>query len=79
MQLFVRGETLNVLSVNGGDNVEQVKQQIAVIEGISVEDQVLLFGGKPLEGFATLAECGIEDSCTVDVIGRVLGGMLQLL
>lgn len=78
MQLFVRGNNLNVLSVSGDENVEELKQQISVLEGIPVEDQVLFFAGKPLESFSTLAESGIQDSSTLDVVGRVLGGRKTL-
>ena len=74
MQLFIRGGNLNVVTVDGDDFVGQVKQQVAVLEGIPVEDQVLFFGGKPLEDSTTLADHGVEDSCTLDVLGRVLGG-----
>lgn len=79
MQLFVRGSNLNVLNVNGDENVDRLKQQIAVLEGIPVDDQVLFFGGKPLEGCGTLAESDIQDACTLDVVGRVLGGLLEFL
>ena len=75
MQLFIRGVELNVLSVDECVTVDGLKHQIAELEGISVEDQVLSFGGKPLEDECTLAEYGIRDSCTLDVLGRVLGGI----
>ena len=75
MQLFIRGAELNVLCVDECSTVDVLKQQIAELEGISVEDQVLSFGGKPLEGETTLVEYGIHDSCTLDVLGRVLGGI----
>lgn len=77
MQLFIRGESLNVLFVNGDESVDQVKQQIADLEGIPVDEQVLFFGGRPLEGCSTLADNGIQDSCTLDVLGRVLGGKVH--
>ena len=74
MQLFIRGGSLNVLMVDGDDYVGQVKQQVAVLEGIPVDDQVLSFGGKPLGDSSTLADYGIKESCTLDVLGKVLGG-----
>ena len=76
MQLFIRGVELNVLCVDECVTVDGLKHQIAGLEGISADDQVLSFGGRPLEGESTLAEYGIHDSCTLDVVGRVLGGIL---
>jgi hypothetical protein len=75
MQLFIRGVELSVVSVDDSVTIDGLKHQIADLEGISVEDQVLSFGGKPLEGECTLAEYGVHDSCTLDVVGRVLGGI----
>ncbi|XP_028395875.1 ubiquitin-like protein FUBI [Dendronephthya gigantea] len=77
MQLFIRGAELSVLSVDECLTVDELKHQITDLEGISSEDQVLSFGGKPLEGETTLAECGIYDSCTLNVVGRVLGGKVH--
>jgi small subunit ribosomal protein S30e len=77
MQLFIRGAELNVVCVDECLTVDGLKHQIADLEGITVEDQVLSFGGKPLEGESTLVEYGIHDSCTLDVVGRVLGGIIR--
>ncbi|CAB3979028.1 ubiquitin fubi and ribosomal S30 [Paramuricea clavata] len=77
MQLFIRGAELNVVCVDECLTVDGLKHQIADLEGITVEDQVLSFGGKPLEGESTLVEYGIHDSCTLDVVGRVLGGKVH--
>lgn len=75
MQLFIRGSELNVLCVDDTLTIDGLKQKIADLESISVEDQVLSFAGKPLEGESTLVEYGIQDCCTLDVSGRVLGGI----
>ena len=75
MQLFIRGSELNVLCVDDTLTIDGLKQKIADLEGISAEYQVLSFAGKPLEDESTLAEYGIQDSCTLDVSGRVLGGI----
>lgn len=47
---------------------------VQVLEGLLVEDQVLLLAGCPLEDEASLASCGISEHCTLDVAGRLLGG-----
>lgn len=47
---------------------------VQTLEGLCVEDQVLLLSGTPLEDAATLVSCGISEHCTLEVVGRLLGG-----
>lgn len=68
---------MSVVYVGDSATVDGLKQQIAELEGIAVEDQLLSFGGKPMEGESALNEYGIHDLCTLDVVGRVLGGILK--
>lgn len=44
------------------------------LEGLLVEDQVLLLAGCPLEDDVSLASCGVSEHCTLEVAGRLLGG-----
>lgn len=44
------------------------------LEGLLAEDQVLLLNGCPLEDGASLASCGVSQHCTLEVVGRLLGG-----
>lgn len=44
------------------------------LEGLLAEDQVLLLAGCPLEDGASLASCGVSEHCTLEVVGRLLGG-----
>lgn len=44
------------------------------VEGLLAEDQVLLLAGCPLEDGASLASCGVSEHCTLEVVGRLLGG-----
>lgn len=44
------------------------------MEGLLVEDQVLLLAGCPLEDDVSLASCGVSEHCTLEVAGRLLGG-----
>uniref|UniRef100_A0A6I8PNN6 FAU ubiquitin like and ribosomal protein S30 fusion n=1 Tax=Ornithorhynchus anatinus TaxID=9258 RepID=A0A6I8PNN6_ORNAN len=74
MQLFVRARDLHTLQVTGQETVAQIKARVASLEGIAAEDQVLLLGGSPLEDEAILAQCGVEALCTLEVVGRMLGG-----
>lgn len=35
---------------------------------------MLLLSGTPLEDAASLVSCGISEHCTLEVVGRLLGG-----
>lgn len=48
------------------------------MEGISVEDQVLLLAGTPLEDSTALLECGVTEHSTLDVVARLLGGQFVM-
>lgn len=47
---------------------------VQALEGLLVEEQVLLLAGSPLEDDLSLAACGISELCTLEVAGRLLGG-----
>lgn len=47
------------------------------LEGLLAEDQVLLLNGCPLEDGVSLASCGVSEHCTLEVVGRLLGGNSQ--
>ncbi|KAK3516545.1 hypothetical protein QTP70_021736 [Hemibagrus guttatus] len=74
MQLFVRAQNLHTLEVTGHETVQDIKAHVQTLEGLCVEDQVLLLSGTPLEDAATLVNCGISEHCTLEVVGRLLGG-----
>ncbi|XP_048585861.1 ubiquitin-like protein FUBI isoform X2 [Nematostella vectensis] len=74
MQLFVRGQNLHTLNVDGCDSVLGIKQELALRDGIPVEDQVLLYAGRPLEDGMSLEECELFDQVTLDLGVRLLGG-----
>ncbi|TNN41732.1 Ubiquitin-like protein FUBI [Liparis tanakae] len=67
MQLFLRGQNTHTLEVTGQETVGQIKAHFQGLEGLLVEDQVLLLAGCPLEDEASLASCGISEHCTLDV------------
>ncbi|KAM5319362.1 ubiquitin-like FUBI-ribosomal protein eS30 fusion protein [Glossophaga mutica] len=77
MQLFVRAQELHTLEVTGQETVAQIKAQVASLEGIAPEDQVVLLAGAPLEDEATLGQCGVESLTTLEVAGRMLGGKVH--
>lgn len=78
MQLFIRGQTLHSLVVDGSESVLCVKNELALREGIDVDDQVLLYGGRPLDNELSLEDCELADQATLDLSVRLLGGKLRI-
>nr|XP_013808457.1 PREDICTED: ubiquitin-like protein fubi and ribosomal protein S30 [Apteryx mantelli mantelli] len=77
MQLFVRAQNLHALEVSGDETVAQIKARVAALEGIAPRDQVLLFGGAPLEDDAVLGQSDVAEFSTLEVAARVLGGKVH--
>ncbi|XP_051954018.1 FAU ubiquitin like and ribosomal protein S30 fusion a isoform X1 [Xyrauchen texanus] len=77
MQLFVHAQNLHTLEVSGNETVHDIKTHVQTLEGLSVEDQVLLLSGAPLEDDVTLMNCGVTEHCTLEVAGRLLGGKVH--
>ncbi|XP_036437712.1 FAU ubiquitin like and ribosomal protein S30 fusion a [Colossoma macropomum] len=77
MQLFLRAQNLHTLEVTGQETVQDLKAHVQTLEGLSVEDQVLVLAGTPLENDAVLVNCGISEHCTLEVVGRLLGGKVH--
>ncbi|CAH1791710.1 unnamed protein product [Owenia fusiformis] len=75
MQLFIRAQETHTVNVTGTETVGHVKAQIAASEGIAVEDQVVLYGGKPLEDATLLSS--FDELSTIDVQTRMLGGKVH--
>lgn len=57
------------------ENLFVSQAHVQALEGLLVEDQVLLLAGCPLENDASLVSCGVSEHCTLEVAGRLLGGM----
>ncbi|XP_026853546.1 FAU ubiquitin like and ribosomal protein S30 fusion a [Electrophorus electricus] len=77
MQLFLRAENLHTLEVTGQETVQDIKTHVQTLEGLSVDEQVVMLAGTPLEDGATLLNCGISEHCTLEVVGRLLGGKVH--
>jgi len=77
MQIFVKSARTIALDVEENSTVESVKALFAEKEGVTVEDQRLVFAGKQLEDESTLVECGISKEDTLHLSLRLLGGIIE--
>ena len=71
--LFVKtltGKTIMV-DVSPTDTVLTMKEQIAVKEGVEVEHQCLVCGGKILDNNMTVSDCGMQNQSMLHLVLRV--------
>ncbi len=77
MQLLIKtltGKTITV-DVNEDDTVETLKQRINEKEGIPVDQQRLIFGGKQISEERTMSDYGVTNGATMHLVLRLRGGL----
>ena len=77
MQIYVKtlyGKTFT-LEVEHTVTVEEVKFMIQLIEGISQDQQRLIFNGRQLNDHQTLFDCNVKKESTLHMVLRLRGGM----
>jgi len=76
MQVFVKtlsGKTISV-DVEPDESVESLKAKIREKEGVPLDQQRIIFGGKHLDELKTLSDYDIDDDSTLHLVLRLRGG-----
>lgn len=75
MQLFIHGSRVHALDIPEETLVLDVKEALSSVEDVGVDDQVLYYGGLPLED-DTLVCDAIPENGTISLAVRLLGGAM---
>lgn len=73
MQLFVQGQGIHTLDVSQETRVGDVKEALSSLEDVSRDDQVLYYGGLPLDDDSFVCEA-VPENGTMNLTVRLLGG-----
>ncbi|EAR93889.1 ubiquitin-like Rad60 SUMO-like protein (macronuclear) [Tetrahymena thermophila SB210] len=81
MQIYIKtltGYTIT-LDVSESDTIENIKYKIQHNEGISFDQQRLIFGGKSLENLRTLSEYNVSQNYVLHLVLSLRGGKQNTL
>lgn len=73
MQLFVQGQSTYALDIKQETRVGEVKEILSGLESVPCEEQVLYYGGLPLEDDSFVCE-SVPENGTLSLNVRLLGG-----
>ncbi|KAG2352330.1 ubiquitin-related domain-containing protein, partial [Suillus spraguei] len=75
IRLYVKSLTHKTITLGAEscDTIHVLKSKIQDIEGTAVDDQRLIFAGKPLEDDRTLSDYNIQNDSTIHFILRLRG------
>lgn len=76
MQIFAQGRQLHTVNVTDETTVGDLKTLLSQVEGLPVDEQVIAFGGVPLENEGVLSTL-VPELGTVAVSARLLGGVCE--
>ena len=74
MQIFVAARETSTLDVCPNATVGDLKEILAFTTGVATDEQILTFGGHPLDGEQTLAENGVNALSTISLSVALRGG-----
>merc|ERR1712168_1210881 len=77
MQIFINGASTDVYDVGPSITISDLKELIEFRSGVSFDSQVLTYAGRPLTDEQTLTEGDIQESSTVYLGERLLGGKVH--
>lgn len=69
----LNGKNISI-DVNDTDTIKSLKDKITDIEGVSADQQRLVFNGKQMEDGNTIQDYGIQEDSSIHLVLRLRGG-----
>merc|ERR1712035_82791 len=77
MQIFISGAKTEVYDVSPSTKISDLKELIEFRSGVAFSNQVLTYAGRPLADEQTLSEGELQESSTIHLGERLLGGKVH--